>query len=193
MTLHTLQITAKRDLGGGNTVVNTYHFHPDSGNVWTGTNLVTLGNTLIGHLKTYYNALGVAGLAGGYDIGTVVLEYQTGQPPKYIGCTAQSSTGAAGGTVPYQCAAVATWRTALAGKSYRGRSFMGPIISTAQNGQAWNSTNVGQWNTALGTFLTNVGSTMFDLCVASITKDSSESVITGAFTGAMRTMRSRAN
>jgi hypothetical protein len=193
MTLHTLQISAKRDLGGGNTVVNTYHFHPDSSMAWAGTNRVTHANILIGHLKTFYNALGVAGLAGGYDIGTVVLEYETGQPPIYVGATAQSSTGAAGGTVPYQCAAVATWRTVKAGKSYRGRTYFGPIISTAQNGQAWNSTNVGQWNTALGTFLSNVASSSFDLCVASKATDSSESVITGAFTGAMRTMRSRAN
>ena len=98
MTLHTLQISAKRDLGGGNTVVNTYHFHPDSSMAWAGTNRVTHANILIGHLKTFYNALGVAGLAGGYDIGTVVLEYETGQPPIYVGATAQSSTGAAGET-----------------------------------------------------------------------------------------------
>ncbi len=193
MTLHTLQITASSTIGAGNTAVNTYHFHPDSGNVWAGTNRVTVANQLITALKNMYTSWGTAGLINAYTIGGVVIEYERGQAPIYVGATPQTSTGANGVAVPYQVAAVCTWRTALAGKSYRGRSYVGPALLTSCGGQAWTSAYITALNAAVGTFLTAVAATPFDLCIASEVQNSSESVITGSFSNALRTMRSRAN
>jgi hypothetical protein len=193
MPLHTLLITAKQDLGGGNTAVNTYHFHPDSGSAWAGSDRVAAANSLIGHLKTFYTALGTHGLSGAFTIGSVVLELERDEPPIYIGATPQTSTASYGPLVPYQCAMVVTWRTALAGKSYRGRSYLGPMLNSARADTQWIGSNVSQVNADVAAFLANVAGTAWDLCIASEVKNSSESVITGGATTAIRTMRSRAN
>jgi hypothetical protein len=193
VTLHFLQITAKRDLGGGNTAVNTYAFHPDSGSVWSGTNRTTVANLLIGHLKTFYTALGAGGMSGAYDIGTVVLEYDGTNPPVYVPTTPQTSTVTASTTIANQLAAVCTWRTAIAGRRFRGRSYIGPLTIGVVSSAAISSTFVNAANTAVTTLLSNIAGTTFDLCVASHANDSSESVTSGVFTSAVRTMRSRAS
>lgn len=67
-------------------------------------------------------------------IGTQVVEI-TANPPVIKAITPGSVTGT-GGTAqaPYQLANVVSLRTPVAGRSYRGRVYLGPISDTALNG-----------------------------------------------------------
>ena len=165
---HYLQITAQKDLGGGNLAVNTFHVAPsDAG--WIGTDRTTVANLFIGYLKTFYDAVNAAGVYGGQTIGSTVIEYEYGEDPKYVACTPQIATDTGTGALyPPQLAAVVSWRTALAGRSFRGRTYLGVLRSQAFGGNILTTTFASAVNTA-ATTLAGRASGSFRFCVVSKT------------------------
>ena len=165
---HYLQITAVKDLGGGNLAVNTWHVAPDTAG-WLGADTTAIANTFIGYLKTFYDAVNAAGVYGGQTIGGVVVEYEYGEDPKYVPATPQIATDTGTGALyPPQLAAVVSWRTALAGRSFRGRTYLGVLRSQAFGGNMLTSTFVSAVNTAATTLAGRVSSS-FRFCVVSKT------------------------
>ena len=106
-----------------------------------------------------------------------------------------TSTAATGNTslVAPQLAMVVAWRTATIGKSYRGRTFLGPFDAVASGGASWTGaaqTLVAGAATAL--VATSTGSTDYRMVVYSH-KHNTMAPITAAGVGTtMRTLRSRA-
>jgi hypothetical protein len=205
---HYLQINAVRDMGGGNECVNVFHVAPGVGG-WVGANTTSVANLWIGYLKTMFDAFATAGLFGGQTIGSTVIEYEHNEAPKYVPATAVSVISSTGGAVqPLQLAAVISWRTALAGRRYRGRSFLGPLTATAVNSGALSSGFVTGVNTAAATYAARREGDWAPVVVSksgqywrktgnhtyeSLTRTGFTTPITsGSTTSAIRTMRSRA-
>jgi hypothetical protein len=205
---HYLQITANRDMGGGNQCVNVFHVAPSSGG-WIGTDTTAIANYFIGRLQTFYTSCGTAGLAGGQTIGQTVIEYEYNEAPKYVPATAVSVGASTGGAFqPLQLAAVVSWRTALAGRAYRGRSFLGPLTASAVSGSALAAGFVSGVNAAATVLVASASGTFKFVVVsksglhwhktgdhtyASAFHTGFTTPITSGSTGnAIRTMRSRA-
>lgn len=87
------------------------------------------------------------------EIGINVVEITT-VPPLIRPVVIRTVVGT-GGTAqaPYQLANVVSLRTANAGRSYRGRIYLGPMSSTALNGAIVNGTLVGTMQTAANTLV----------------------------------------
>lgn len=191
-----LRITAHWSLGGSNSAVNTWHFSADGAGIIFGptqSDIENQADAAIQQLKTMYNAVAVAGLAGAWIIGDVVTEHQTGQPPKYVNATSATSTVSPGTLDAYQLAGVTSWKTGLAGRSYRGRTFWGPLKSSAFSKPDLSSGWVTSVNAATAAFL--AAPTGGDLvpCVYSPTLDQTTAIVSGLTSTACRTMRSRAS
>lgn len=205
---HYLQVTYSNDFGGGNVIVNTYHIAPDAGG-WTGADRTAIANYWIGRLKTFYDSCVTGGLRGGGTIGSVVVEYEHNEAPKYVPATAVSVATGSGGTLQsLQLAACVSWRTALAGRSYRGRTYLGPLTSTGVSMPALAPGLVSAINAAAtvliagasGTFRLHVVSksglhwhkTGSHTYTSSSYTGTSTPITSGSTTSAVRTMRSRA-
>lgn len=94
----------------------------------------------VDEIQTFYSSL-----ASRYNTSTViaiggrVLRIDV-DPQPIIPVTQRTVTGTdAGGTTPPQLANVVSWRTTLAGKSYRGRTYLGPFASSQLSGNQWTS------------------------------------------------------
>lgn len=205
---HYLQIPYLNDMGGGNTIVNTFHVAPDAGG-WAGADTTAIANYWIGRLKTFYDACVTAGLRGGGTIGGTVIEYEYQEAPKYVPATAQSVASGSGGTLQaLQLACCVSWRTALAGRRYRGRTYLGPLTTTAVSMPALAASFVSGVNAAATTLIAGASGS-FKLAVMSKSglfwiktgdheyssgnRDGFTTHITsGSASNAIRTMRSRA-
>lgn len=97
---------------------------------------------ILGDLNTFYTAI-TTHVYGTYSIGSRILEYQPTGPPRIVSVAAVGRTNNAASPLPAQLALCVNWRTALAGRSYRGRTFLGPL-----NGAA-NSTSGGVTGAAI--------------------------------------------
>lgn len=87
------------------------------------------------------------------SMGENVVEVGTTPPVVYA--TLVRSLVGTGGTAqaPYQLANVCSLRTGFAGRSYRGRIYLGPMSDTALNGAVLNGALVTTINTALATLI----------------------------------------
>jgi hypothetical protein len=195
---HFMRITAQRELSPGNVAVNTFHFSADgAGLTWVGLDKVSTANGLITKLKNFYTALGTAGLAGQWEIGTVVTEHETGQDTRFIGATPQSSTPSSGSETFWAVAAVIQWKTGLAGKSNRGRSYIGPLKNSATSAPGINTGTYFGLATAAQEYLDGTFSTLAP-CVYSPTREAagqpSTTLITlAACPSRIATLRTRAS
>lgn len=67
-------------------------------------------------------------------VGAQVLDISDVDNPLYVGTTPRTVVGTGSGTqLPAQLALVVSWRTATATRSARGRTYLGPIASSALN------------------------------------------------------------
>jgi hypothetical protein len=192
---HYLLITAEATLGAGNKAVNTFHYSADGAGKVFGPDqdsIVIQANHAIDQLKSFYQVLTVAFVRGDWTIGSVVTEHQTGQPVKYVAATPQTETGASGVAVPEQLAGCISWRTGLAGRSHRGRSYMGPLTQDALTADRMNSGWAGAVNSAAATLISAPSSSDLVLCVYSEVLDQTTAITQGTTTDLVRTMRSRA-
>lgn len=63
----------------------------------------------------------------------------TAAPVEYTVSPAKTGNNSSGDPLPPQCALVTTWRTALAGRSYRGRSYSAGLCENHQNAGTFDS------------------------------------------------------
>jgi hypothetical protein len=201
---HFIRITAHWNLGPGNNAVNTFHFSADGVGTFTGLDRVAESNRIIGHLKTMYNSWATGGLAGAWTIGDVVTEHDGTNPPTYIAATPQTSTVVAGSLAAYQLACVVSWRTALAGRSYRGRTYVGPLKTSAFAFPDLASTTATQLASAANTMISNVNSVTGLVCcvwapsanrdpITHVPAGQTTKIVSALSSVACRTMRSRAS
>lgn len=110
-----------------------------------------LGTAILGH----FTSSGLAALEATTTVltGVGVRDIRVANQPEYISTAAAVPGTGAGNPLPNEIAAVVTFRTALAGKSYRGRAYAGGFI-VGENSAA--GAIVAGLNTALVTFFTNV-------------------------------------
>lgn len=114
-----------------------------------------LGAAILGHFTS-------SGLAALMATTTSLLsaglrDIRTANQPEFVSVAAAVPGTGAGDPLPNQIAAVITLRTALAGKSYRGRAYYGGA-NEAQNGAT--GAIAAAFNTALVTFTTNIQTDM---------------------------------
>lgn len=182
-------------IGTGNNAVNTYHYSADGSSIFGGTPsaVVAQANTAISQLRTMYTALCTAGLVGTWTVGSVVTHHQTGQPTSYVAATPLNSTPTSGTITAYQLACVISWKTGLAGRSYRGRSFIGPLRSAATSMPFIAGAFVTAAQNAATALIAAPGVGDLVPAVYSSTLDQTHRITQAWTTDAMRTMRSRAS
>lgn len=207
-----LRLDARSTIAGNNQVVNVFH-------VQTGDNLtLPEANALLAPFKTFYDAWAADRTTGAnFVIGTRVTSWlqqwwtkpvknSSGQvvtpghfntAPDIYGCTAQTSVlGSAGAAIPPQLACVLSWKTASAGRSYRGRTYLGMLGAAAQTTSVIASATVARLNTAAAALLTGlsavtVASGTAYLGLWSPTLGESRAIIAGSTDQTWDTMRSR--
>ena len=114
--------------GAGSPGANIWHIRTIN------TNLVTElseANTLIGYIRAFYFAnITEFPATTVFSLGTVTEE----ETSREIAPTFATVTGTGVGSAPQSLAMVVTWRTAIAARRGRGRTFVGPLsTATMQN------------------------------------------------------------
>ena len=150
-----LQYTA-RGTGGG--TGNTGPFF----NVWhiqTGTLTTARANAHIGALKTFYTSIAAVCYTTSQQwfIGEKVVAIDA-TPPVYVPSTAQTVTGTNGTAYcPPAVAWVVSWKTTVATRSGRGRTYLGPLSqSVLAVGGGFNATQVTTVQNAANKLLTDI-------------------------------------
>ncbi len=107
-------------------------------------------------LKLLYTAFGTYTTIT-WSIGSRILELlPDGSPPVIRNVAALSQAPGVGTVMPAQLAAVVSWRTAFAGPSFRGRTFLGPLGNTAITAGSLNSAFLTAVNPAAAAVITNM-------------------------------------
>ena len=94
------------------------------------------------------------------------------------------------------CCACVSWRSAFAGRRFRGRSYLSPLIGAIFDGTTGDTLDTGQaasLQSAAETFIANMSSDGFSLLVASYTDVSSTAVTRAVVNPKVCTMRKRVN
>jgi len=120
-------------------------------NVWhvqPATDALVDVQAAIDGIRDFYTAL-----AGRYNtsttlvVGSRVLRIDV-TPQPIIASTPRVVAGTdGGGAIPAQLANVVSWRTAIAGRSYRGRTYLGPFAASQLSGTVW----ISGLSTGIGT------------------------------------------
>lgn len=168
-------------------------------NVFNAANDVLLSDTQVNNvltqLKTFYSALS-SYIGGTYSIGSRILEFRPGGvAPRIVLVAPQSQANTVSGPQPPQLAAVLSWRTALAGKSFRGRTFLGPLNSAALSGTSLAGAFTAAANTAAAALIANVRtqtSASWGLVVHSDERSEDTQISLGNMDSRVDTIRSRA-
>jgi hypothetical protein len=118
-------------VGSGVRMTNTMHL---GGQVLVAQTVAELQAALVDIANFYTVNASYFGAPSQWTIGSRVLEYDLDDltlPPVIMGTTAIGATAGSGGApLPSACAICVSWRTLLAGPSYRGRTFMGPLSAS---------------------------------------------------------------
>jgi hypothetical protein len=136
--------------GAGSPGVNVWHIRTSG--VSGGTEL-TEANVLIGYIRTFYNTI-VAHYPATttLTLGTVT-ELLTSRE---IVPTFATVTGTGTGSAPQALALVVTWRTSIAARRGRGRTFLGPHVTTdIQNDGTPSAALISDVNAAATTMLSS--------------------------------------
>jgi len=203
---------ARTAIAGLNTAVNVLHVQT------TGGLSIAETNSILAPFKAFWDALASYRETGSTTlIGSRVLisdqsnwtkpvgkpgapGYVGGKwspPPTILGATALSSTaGTGGGTIPPQLASVVSWRTATAGRTGRGRTYIGKLGSNAMTAGNVTAAFAAAASGAAATLISAVSaltpaSGPVKFCVWSPTLGVSREILTGSMDTTFDTMRSR--
>lgn len=207
-----IRFDARSTISGLNAAVNTWHVGT------AGVPTTAEANAVLAPFKTFYDNIAVFRPTGATtSIGTRVLYFELAwwtkpvgkpgtpgyvkgffnNPPLIVPATALTSTAGTGGgqSVP-QLASVVSWKTNRAGRSYRGRTYLGPPGSTPVSGNQIAGASVTAINNAAAALPGAVAAVTVQgsgaaLVVFSATKGSYDSVISGSSDAIWDTMRSR--
>jgi hypothetical protein len=166
---------------------NIFHIDSSSDTAGSSSAAVAALNTFYTTLKFAYRNLSTM------IVGYKVIDRST-VPWSFVPVTPLSVTGTgAGGPFAPQLAAVITWRTPLVGKSYRGRTFLGPFDASASGGALWLASVATAMTTASNALIaaSNAAAT-WKLSIYSAKHNTLSHVSSSAASQNMRTMRSRA-
>jgi hypothetical protein len=114
---------------------------------------LTEANTLIGYIRTFYN-YNVAHFPATtvISLGTVTEE----ETSREITPTMATVTGVGTGSAPQLLAVVVTWRTTVASRRGRGRTFLGPLATAdMQNDGTPSSTLMTDVNSSAASLVTS--------------------------------------
>ena len=111
----------------------------------------TLGTAILGRFTSSGLAALMATTTSLLAVG--LRDIRTANLPEFVSVAAAVPGTGSGDPLPNQLAAVVTLRTALAGKSYRGRAYFSGAIEAENDGTGKIAAGL---NTALVTFMTNV-------------------------------------
>lgn len=133
-----------------NPAANIYHVtNGQTGDVGIGAVLTAF--------KTFYDAIATFfGTGTNISIGASVRDVSV-TPNRIIAVSPLASVGSSGGEpLPANAALVVTWRTALAGRSFRGRTYLGPSTETVNSSGVAASGTVNTISTAANALITNI-------------------------------------
>lgn len=137
-----------------------------------GFEAISAGATLVNLGSAFQTALvknTVGGLLNTVLSGFSVSELQINDvlpgtaAPALTSFPAVSGSAITGEALPPQCSAVLSWRTALAGRSFRGRSYLPGKGEAEQIGGVWSSTQLSALNAIAAQFLAVFGPSGTDL------------------------------
>lgn len=206
---------ARATLAGANQAVNVWHV----ANAGAGFN-ATDANNVLAAMKPFYDAYATYRTTGvAFTIGSRVLIQDTANwipptfdsnrrqltkgrwasPPTILGATPVTSTAGSGGSaLPPQLANVVSWKTANAGRSARGRTYLGGLAGNAASGGIVLGAFVVAMNTAAAALIAAVKAVTLAgggnpyLACWSPTRGEVREILTGSNDGTFDTMRSRA-
>lgn len=212
MALNLLMFDSRSVISGSNTVVNTWHIRT-SGPVTTAestalmvpfktfwdaiaayrvppTSVTTGSRILHGDTANWVKPVGKPG-APGYVRG-----YWTSPPIILAGTSSTSVAGTGSGAIPPQLASVISWRTALSGRTGRGRTYVGNLGAPAMSFSGLSAAYVAAVNTASTNLVSaipavTVSSGVCGLTIWSPTTGLYHDVIGGVSDATFDTMRSR--
>jgi len=208
-----LMFDSRGVIAGNNLCVNTWH-------VWSsGIPILAEMNSLLGVVKTFHDATApYRKNAAGPVIGTRVIYFQEGwwtkpvkdangnvtakgffnTEPTIVAATPVTSVVGTGGVdIPPQLASVVSWRTATAGRSGRGRTYLGMLGTASMTASNISSAFQTALNTAAGNLISQVKALSLQgqppyLGVWSPTRGVIREVLSGSMDATFDTMRSRA-
>jgi hypothetical protein len=165
---------------------NIFHINASSDATGSSAAAVSAIKDFYTTLKPYYRNVSTM------SVGFKVIDRST-VPWTFLAVTPLAVVGGAGGPFPPQLAAVITWRTASVGKSYRGRTFLGPMDAVATGGALWIAAFGAAMIAASNALVaaSNAAAT-WKLVVYSPKHNTFAPVTSAASSQNMRTMRSRA-
>jgi hypothetical protein len=166
---------------------NIFHIDSSSDTAGSSTAAVSAIKDFYTTLKPYYRSVSTM------TVGYKVID-RTAVPWSFVAVTPLSVIGTGvGGPIAPQLAGVVTWRTALVGKSYRGRSFLGPFDASASGGNLWLAACGAAMLAAANALVaaSNAAAT-WKLSIYSHKHNTLAHVTSAATSQNMRTMRSRA-
>lgn len=136
--------------GAGSPGANIWHIRTAT---LTGSGELSEANTLIGYIRTFYVAMNSYIPTGTTASLGTVTEVGTGR--EVVPTFAALAFGGTG-SAPQMLAAVVTWRTSIAARRGRGRTFVGPLATTCmQNDGTPDSTFRNAVLTAAGALITS--------------------------------------
>ena len=114
-----------------------------------------IANTLGTAVNGYFTSSGLAALMATTTslLGIGLRDIRVANQPEFQSAAAAVPGTGVGNPIPNEVAAVITLRTALAGRSFRGRAYFSGAIVTQNSATG---SIVAGFNTALTTFMTNV-------------------------------------
>jgi len=208
-----LSLDSRTTISGLNQCVNTWHLLVPSQP--TNTEASNLVNAVGAFLNSFpsQRATGVSAITGSrvlyfvetwwtkptFDAnGKLLTKGKFNTEPIIIGATSHiGSAGTGGAALPPQLATVVSWRTATAGRSGRGRTYVGNLATVAMTGPAVTAATVSAINTAATNLIaaiaaiTVAGQLQCRLAVWSPTKGLIREVLSGSSDATFDTMRSR--
>lgn len=112
--------------GTGGPGVNVWHIRTVADPLATGE--LTQVNGLLGFIRTFYNTIG-----SWYPATTVISlgTVTTVDTSREVAGTFAGVTGTGTGSAPQLLAQVVTWKTTIAARRGRGRTFLGPLATSA--------------------------------------------------------------
>lgn len=190
-----IKLDARGTIAGLNQCVNVFHIRTLA--LPTTTAEV---QAVVDVFKTFYDNLASVRQGNAtMTIGTRVVadDASNTTPPQIWGTVPRTSViGTSSGAVPAQLAAVISWRTPLAGRSYRGRTFLGLLGGAAQNGAVLQGSAVTTINSSAATLISGLAALSVagggcSLAVYSKKANVCTDIISGTTDATYDTMRSR--
>lgn len=173
------------EFSGPQKAVNVWHFQ-------TADDISSLQvSDAIGRIDTLFEAIKAYLWPGTWTHGARVTTVGV-LPPELLPSTPLTTTSSATQKVAAQVAAGVTWNTAFLGRSYRGRTFFGPLGTGALDGTGLqlDATFLSTLSTACSTAMT-VTTNGAQMCVYSKKLNQGHAVVGNIARGGLRTMRGR--